>query len=854
MAGIDTMIDFLKNFECWILYGAVIFASVNTVYYVYLRLIGRRTTKPLLASLFAIVLGFTGWAMIGSIVDTSKFLDVAGSQTSTVYMLMIGACFVSAVVYYATGKFEAGSKHILSTFLLILFLMLVPAIFNAVGVDPSSISLSSIKVTVTANPVLLSSGGGKSTIHVSIDDSGGSSWDYVVKVDGAEAISGSTASKNFDVDLWFDPVTNGSKSHAITVVVWRSDDSLIRGVGGTCVVVGENRVPDMVSWFLLGLQAVAGKTLDKFLDILRVPIDPMYKLPMFSENDEFMKMYGWVSGIALVALILYIAINLVWVSFTSERIDQSVIENLKEALVVLAVIVLGPYVYNLSAGILNVISTQIASYLNVGAIYAGLAGWIVCAVLTGYFIPLVAHFMALVLISFILLIALGFARYLLIEAIVTVSPILAVSYLHPAFRGAVRQFLGLLASLMLASPVIAGMLYALTINLSGPFSIGQFIFAPFFVVLLPIGFSMGLTGNVMGGGSALARVGSYLTLGLVNRLADRLGSVKTVSGASSGSGGGSVVFSNSPSNTSIRRVDNPFESVGIDVINSDEGDNVYAGIADTLKSYTSNPAKGLRKLGQRLSSFVVHVPSSSFGRTVTTAIVMSERVNAPWENILADIRDFKREKGLGSINVDDILLANALSKGVGVIKKDSDYMKEFVRNYADEGRLKYILVEGDSFRVEGDAQPKDNVTYEGVVEGLKGKGVGENEAKAYAGVVSSLGVDVDSAVDKYGDAEWFVSKLEDYYKEKVYDALAGDREKALAIKNAVREKSDLRSIRGLDEVRLGKVRRVMRGLSDSKVGNRIKTNLKEFSTEIRESLYDAHRCLVGPVWHRRRKK
>ncbi len=49
----------------------------------------------------------------------------------------------------------------------------------------------------------------------------------------------------------------------------------------------------------------------------------------------------------------------------------------------------------------------------------------------------------------------GLLRYWMILAMVVVSPILLVSYLHPAFKKAVDHYLTLLSGLLLAGPITA---------------------------------------------------------------------------------------------------------------------------------------------------------------------------------------------------------------------------------------------------------------------------------------------------------------------------------------------------------------------------------------------------------------
>ncbi len=861
MVDVNTLLNFAEQLECWILYGAVVFACVSLAYYVYLKIIGKSSVKPVLASLLAIIFGFSGWVLITSITDPSKFL-ILDSNTFKVYMLLVGACFVSSIIYFASGKFEAGAKKLLSAFLVIFFLMLIPAIFNTLGINPTDVLINDITVHVRADPPQLPTQG-YSNIIVDINDPGGSGWDYIIKVDGNVVDSGSTSSNHFERSIFF---SGGNKTvaHGVTVVVWRSDNAFIRGVGGTSVVVGEVNMP-MTNWLFIGASGLANWVMDYIGRGINTPLTWAYECPILGQNSVEMKVYGKVCGIALVAFVIYLAFNLVWKAFISEKIDEGIIESLKEALMVLMIIVFAPYLYNLVAGILNTISSNIATDLNMGLIISGVVSMVIISIVSGFLVPFIADVGAMVFMCFMAFIGIAYAKYLIIDSIITVSPILAVSYLHPALRNTVRHFLGLLASLMLAGPIIAIMLYLISHPWGAQGSLAlvlQYFLAPFLVLLFPIGLTMGLTGNTMGGGTGLARIGSALTLGLTNRIAEKLGgnasgtvpkAPTTVFGGLGGGAGnitriGGSTISSSVSSSAVESPKDSMKDVGIPVIEKADNSSVdfvgsYSAIKDEVSKLASNPGWGLRKLGKPLDGSKFLVPSSSFNKVVNKALQISGRVNEPEGNIKSEIYNLKKQylKGTGgdvSLTADDILVARGLSRGVGIIKKDApEYIQKIVNDYAKHGKLKYILAEADDGVV---AHPTESTADEWV-ETLER----DYREKLYRTLAE-------------GDPNK-VHKIRALVGDQRVDSLEGDipHVKDFEVKSVDYTGSiDLRNVKSLDDTFKSKPKRVIERLSNTWVGRQVKKNAPLFVREFIDSLPYGYHSATGhipPIIIRRRQ-
>ena len=100
------MLDVVFKIESWILEGAVVVATLLIAYatYKFARGETEKSLRYFLSGLAAILLGFYGWNVL-----ISTFPPITGLPgSSLLYYALIGACFVSAVVYFAVGRFERG--------------------------------------------------------------------------------------------------------------------------------------------------------------------------------------------------------------------------------------------------------------------------------------------------------------------------------------------------------------------------------------------------------------------------------------------------------------------------------------------------------------------------------------------------------------------------------------------------------------------------------------------------------------------------------------------------------------------------------------------------------------------------
>ncbi|HDI73390.1 MAG TPA: hypothetical protein ENF57_00075, partial [Candidatus Korarchaeota archaeon] len=123
-------------------------------------------------------------------------------------------------------------------------------------------------------------------------------------------------------------------------------------------------------------------------------------------------------------------------------------------------------------------------------------------------------------------------RYALIKSLVYCAPLLAVAYLFPAARGAVKFFMNVLAGLVLAGPVAAFILAGLS-NLNGPAGPIAAAFAPALSYLaFPIFLSMasGASPGMAAQGIARLTAGAIAGFRGPSTLVEMAGQMQTVPG------------------------------------------------------------------------------------------------------------------------------------------------------------------------------------------------------------------------------------------------------------------------------------------------------------------------------------
>ncbi len=504
------MLDVIFKIESWILEGAVVVATLLIAYatYKFARGETERSLRYFLSGLAAILLGFYGWNVL-----ISTFPPITGLPgSSLLYYALIGACFVSAVVYFAVGRFERGVWHLGATILLIIVLLLIPALVN---VNAFHLNVGSMTVKVSADPTRIYAGQ-TTTIKIEIEDyfTPKNGWNVEVYFGDNTSKTIKTNSRVVKIEHRYDK----DGCYGVKALVSRIDEPYVKGVGFTVVVV-KKPVP-VFTWIFSSINDRINALINSVSGFLNYPITMVYTLPIIKPTDRLYTIYQKVTLVALAVFGLYLAFGIVHRIFTKEAVDEAVIESIKEAVYVLAIIYLAPYIYNVSASILNAVSAMLVGNIDVAPLYAGLISAVLLAIISGYFVPFIANIISYVVMAFIVTGAICAVKYWLILALVILSPLFAVSYLHPAFKGAVRFYLGILAGLMLAGPLSAVLLAIFSETLKGSGGLwGKLAYAlgsPLLLVVLPVVVGMSMTGTfpVSFIGMSLGRIASSLGIDL----------------------------------------------------------------------------------------------------------------------------------------------------------------------------------------------------------------------------------------------------------------------------------------------------------------------------------------------------
>jgi carbon starvation protein len=299
------------------------------------------------------------------------------------------------------------------------------------------------------------------------------------------------------------PGNEAARSYSILVEAVDTQDPGVWGRNAVAVVV-QNQGYCPLGWpfsALCGLYRLVSYVLPA-LDLQKLVACPL--LPT-DPGDPVYGVYQLVLQVAMGGLGLFLAFAVAWSAVSRESV-VALPESLRDAVVAVALALLAPYAYNATAQVLNLISYQLIARIDVGWVLAWVLLQVALGVVLGYFVPFVANYATFLAVGLLLASVAVYVRYVLILALATASPLLAVAWLHPGLRGAVRHAVALLAGLMLAGPLAAVFLVVLNAVIPGRDAVFGLLF-PVVVGVLPTvlgalggaGVLAHVTGTVVGG-------------------------------------------------------------------------------------------------------------------------------------------------------------------------------------------------------------------------------------------------------------------------------------------------------------------------------------------------------------------
>jgi len=199
--------------------------------------------------------------------------------------------------------------------------------------------------------------------------------------------------------------------------------------------------------------------------------------PRLTEDSGAWGIYTLVLSVSMGGLGLFLGFRLLEAVLRGEL--RGFLESLREVFTVVLLAYTAPRVYNASIDILNALSLRVIEGVDPMPSVASALALVSAGVGLGFFVPAAAYlavFIVLVLVTAAALIAI---RHWLILSIAASTPLLAVAYLHPGLRGAVRRIIGLWGSMILAGPLTAVFMktWSIQVGYTGQALTGIFVYA-----------------------------------------------------------------------------------------------------------------------------------------------------------------------------------------------------------------------------------------------------------------------------------------------------------------------------------------------------------------------------------------
>jgi carbon starvation protein len=493
------------------------------------RALGREGYERLLAGSLAgiLVLAF-GWGLVQAIYGGA----VPGVPYGWVFYAVSGALLVTSSIYLALGRAE-GASHLVAALLVVGLGFFAASIASGVNTGPGG----QLSVSVYPSDTMIESGK-QLVLKVRVD---GGSPPYSVTIDwgdGSPPSGGSIQSEGEWSKTYSIPDDKPTASFPVRVT---AVDSEGRTGWNTFSITVQNKEWCPLGWpfgFFCGFYRLVSSILPA-LDVQKLVECPLF--PM-DEGSPIHKIYTMILGVSMSALGLFLAFNLVW-RVAGEEGLLGIADSIKDAVVVVALALLAPYVYNATAQALNTISYSLIGDIDVGWVLTWIFAQLGIAIAIGYFVPFIANYGVFLAITLFLASLTVYVRYILILTLIAASPLLAVSYLHPGLRSMARHAASLLAGLMIAGPIAAVFMVILSKTIPGQ-NIVFGILYPLIVGTLPTVL------GTFGGGAASAIAGAVKTgvAGLIGSVAGK-GAQASTTTASPGPTHSGVVKLNTPRTT-----------------------------------------------------------------------------------------------------------------------------------------------------------------------------------------------------------------------------------------------------------------------------------------------------------------
>lgn len=485
MADLQTAIFTILS---WFLYVGIALSAGAVIVSIGLFAYGN---KPLARKLF--ISGLAGLLIGASFSQIYSTLVSGLSPTppADVIGLAVVACLlVCSVLYFGLGRGEEGVNYAIAAVLAAGFIALIPGIQALFG--SNTINLAGTCMLDADVSPFNPSVGEEVTITTKMTYGSGS---YTLTADFGDNTTASTGISSGTATLKHKYSKPGTYAILLTA----------KGNGTCYITLGVNVGEPPAPWFV-GFFDMSG-FLSGVNSFLKLPLNLFYAAPEFdlNQSSEDMKLYVAVTSVAVTALGLFLVLRIVS-GFLDKDPSSSTVDAIKEAVLVLAVILIAPYLYQTFAFLCNQITSLVVDRINLAPMLVALTAMVISAAVLGVISSFAGALGGAITYSFMLSAFTAFLRFALIKALVYATPLLAVAYLFPAARGAVKFFMNVLAGLVLAGPVAAFLFVGLS-NVGGPASYLTSAVAPALAyVAFPIFFSVASGASPGGAAHSLTRL------------------------------------------------------------------------------------------------------------------------------------------------------------------------------------------------------------------------------------------------------------------------------------------------------------------------------------------------------------
>jgi len=520
---------FVETIFSWGLYLGAAFGIGLFILATIYRAIGNENYKrAYLASLVALILAVSGWEALKQLAGT---VDSSIFPEEWMIYAIAGVSFVAAVINFGLGRVEEGKWQLFAAILCVVVVSLFSSLADLASAGEQAWTGGTYIVYVTTKDSYIPPGS-TATFKIVADSP---VPPYTFEVNFSDGVVDVITSDSSSVEVSHTYEAEGS--YAVVVKVTDGDGVVGVGYAGVGVSKGYS-LPWPFDWIVGFVQNTMFSTLG---GIINTPIQMLYYAPYFriSDDNVYYQWYQTITTIAMGILGVYLLFRFAYSAMHGEDPGKEIVVALKDSIVVVILIVLAPYVYNISAETLNAVTSISASQIDLGWVYGGLAGLATTGIILSYFSPGFGDLAAFAVIACLITLIMGMLRYWIIYSMIVASPILLVSYLHPAFRKVVGHYLTLLSGLLLAGPITAIGLAMISnsIQESGIAGlIAYMLSAPIVSGLFPWLVGIMISGNVVGGAPILTGIGARV-LGRTAMLSGGGAAGAVAAGEAAGGGG-----------------------------------------------------------------------------------------------------------------------------------------------------------------------------------------------------------------------------------------------------------------------------------------------------------------------------